>query len=324
MEAVARKLNENKNFNSMTIEEIGEELKKLRENEGITFEEISKQLNVSRSYVSTLVNQHRANSDVIAAIKKFLYKYYEIPEDDDAREFKRDIEIFPTIEFKKALGFIEDIRNRRKMGCMIGYPGSGKTTIIREYAGSIENVVYIEAFQGMREKDLMEIIAENLGIALKRGSAYKLVKQIIDEYDGREIMFIIDESEYLKKWDVSKFDTLRKIWDNTKIPILFVGTEVLEDYLTHGGNFKENLSQLYRRIYKIRLEGIKEKEVREILSQYNINKEAENLLVALAIDYKHGGMGNFTEILELCLQETKGEVITGSIVRNAKNYKMLY
>ena len=99
---------------------------------------------------------------------------------------------------------------------------------------------------------------------------------------------------------------------------------MLEDYLTHGGNFKENLSQLYRRIYKMRLEGIKEKEVREILSQYNINKEAENLLVALAIDYKHGGMGNFTEILELCLQETKGEVITGSIVRNAKNYKMLY
>lgn len=324
MEAVARKLNENKNFNSMTIEEIGEELKKLRENEGITFEEISKQLNVSRSYVSTLVNQHRANSDVIAAIKKFLYKYYEIPEDDDVKEFKRDIEIFPTIEFKKALGFIEDIRNRRKMGCMIGYPGSGKTTIIKEYAGSIENVVYIEAFQGMREKDLMEIIAENLGIALKRGSAYKVVKQIIDEYDGREIMFIIDESEYLKKWDVSKFDTLRKIWDNTKIPILFVGTDVLEDYLTHGGAGKENLSQLYRRIYKIRLEGIKEKEVREILSQYNINKEAENLLVALAIDYKHGGMGNFTEILELCLQETKGEVITGSIVRNAKNYKMLY
>lgn len=324
MEAVARKLNENKNFNSMTIEEIGEELKKLRENEGVTFEEISKQLNVSRSYVSTLVNQHRANSDVIAAIKKFLYKYYEIPEDDDVKEFKRDIEIFPTIELKKALGFIEDIRNRRKMGCMIGYPGSGKTTIIREYAGSIENVVYIEAFQGMREKDLMEIIAENLGIALKRGSAYKIVKQIIDEYDGREIMFIIDESEYLKKWDVSKFDTLRKIWDNTKIPILFVGTDVLEDYLTHGGSQKENLSQLYRRIYKIRLEGIKEKEVRQILSQYNINKEAENLLVALAIDYKHGGMGNFTEILELCLQETKGEVITGSIVRNAKNYKMLY
>jgi DNA transposition AAA+ family ATPase len=323
MEAVARKLNENKNFNNMTIEEIGEELKRLRENEGITFEEISKQINISRSYVSTLVNQHRANSDVMTAIRKFLYKYYEIPE-DEVQDFKKDIEIFPTTEFKKALGFIEDIRNRRKMGCMIGYPGSGKTTIIKEYAGSIENVIYIEAFQGMREKDLLEIIAENLGIALKRGSAYKLVRQIIDEYDGREIMFIIDESEYLKKWDVSKFDTLRKIWDNTKIPILFVGTEVLEDYLTHGGSGKENLSQLYRRIYKMRLEGIKEKEVREILSQYNIDKEAGNLLVALAIDYKHGGMGNFTEVLEMCLEETKGEVITGSIVRNAKNYKMLY
>lgn len=323
MEA-ARVLERNVNFNRMGIEELGEELKKLRENEGITFEEISKQLNVSRTYISQLANQHKASTDVMDAVRKFLYSYYDIPEDEDVKEYKKDIELFPTQEFKKALGFIEDIKNRRKLGCIIGYPGSGKTTIVKQYSKNVPGIVYVEAFQGMREKDLLEIIAENLGIALKRGSAYKLVKQIIDEYDGREIMFIIDESEYLKKWDVSKFDTLRKIWDNTKIPILLVGTEVLEDYLTHGGNFKENLSQLYRRIYKMRLEGIKEKEVREILSSYNIDKEAENALVALAIDFKHGGMGNFTEVLELCLQETKGEMITGSIVRNAKNYKMLY
>lgn len=323
MEA-AKILKKNISFNKMGIEDIGEELRKLRENEGITFEEISKHVNVSRTYISQLVNQHKASAEVLDAVRKFLYKYYDIPEDEGAKEYKKDIELFPTNEFKKALGFIEDIRSRRKLGCIIGSPGSGKTTIVKQYAKNVPGIIYVEAFQGMREKDLLEIIAENLGIALKRGSAYKLVKQIIDEYDGREMLFIIDESEYLKKWDVSKFDTLRKIWDNTKLPILLVGTEVLEDYLTHGGNGKENLSQLYRRIYKMRLEGIKEKEVRGILSQYNADKEAENILVALAIDYKHGGMGNFTEVLELCLQETKGEIITGSIVRNAKNYKMLY
>lgn len=324
MEAVARKIQEIKNFNNMTIEEIGEELKSLRENEGISFEEISKKISVSRSCISILVNQHRATSEVMIAVRKFLYEYYDIQEDASIKDFKRDIEIFPTIEFKRALGFIEDIRKRKKMGCIIGNPGGGKTTIVKEYANNIESAVYVEAFQGMREKDLLEIIAEKLGIVLKRGSSYKLIKQIIEEYDGRDIFFIIDESEYLKKWDVSKFDTIRKIWDNTKIPILFVGTDVLEDYLTHGGKGTENLSQLYRRIYKMRLEGIKEKEVKEILKNYNVDKEAENILTALAIDYKHGGMGNFTEILELCLQETNGEVITGSIVRNAKNYKMLY
>lgn len=323
MEA-AKAINQNVNFNKMGIEQIGEELKKLRENEGITFEEISKQVNVSRTYISQLANQHKASVEVLNEVRKFLYRYYDISEDQGINQYKKDIELFPTNEFKKALGFIEDIRSRKKLGCIIGYPGSGKTTIVKQYSKNVEGIVYVEAFQGMREKDLLEIIAENLGITLKRGSAYKLVKQIIDEYDGREILFIIDESEYLKKWDVSKFDTLRKIWDNTSIPILLVGTEVLEDYLTHGGNGKENLSQLYRRIYKMRLEGIKEKEVREILSQYNIDKEAENMLVALAIDYKHGGMGNFTEVLELCLQETNGEFIDGNIVRNAKNYKMLY
>lgn len=313
----------NRNFGKMSLQEIGEELQKLKF-DGITYADIAKQVGYDRTNISTFANQFTATENVRTAVVNFLCNYYNMPSEIVQTVFKKDIGIFPTTEFKRALGFIDDIRKRRKLGCIIGSPGSGKTTLIKEYAKSIENVVYIEAFEGMRETELLEIMADSLGIDFVKGSLYKKTKHIIDGYDGKEIMFVIDEAEYLEKWDVSKFETLRKIWDNTKIPIIFVGTDNLEATLTKGGNSNKNLSQLYRRIYKMRFEGIREKEVREILSQYNLEREAENLLVALAIDYKHGGMGNFTEVLELCLQQTKGDIITTEIVRNAKSYKLLY
>ena len=325
--AVVKQLELRKSFEDMTNIELSNELRKLKDNEGIPYSEMSKQIGYDRATISTMANKATCTDKVRAAIVSFLNSYYA-PEDsieeiqEEVQVFETELKLFPTVEFSKALGFIEKMRVEKKMGCMIGYPGSGKTTVVKEYIKRNENVVYVEAFSGMREKDLLEIIADNLGISL-RGSRFKQFNQIVTEYDGREIMFIIDEAEYLKKWDVSKFDTLRKIWDNTGIPILFVGTKVLEDYLTHGGNGKENLAQLYRRIHQFKLEGIKEAEVRTILSNYNIGKEATNILTALAIDYKNGGMGNFTEVFEACLNETGGGEITPEIARNAKKYKML-
>lgn len=326
MSAVVELKPVNKDFMSMDVKELGHELDMVRKTGGITFVEIGKQIGYERTTISNFVNQGKASGDITMAIRKFLTMYYNSNSEaeSEVKEFKQNIELFGTTELQKILGFCEDMKQRRKIGCIVGYPGSGKTTAVKQYTEMTPGALYVEAFESMRINDLLEVLSEGMGIALKRGSNYKKIQQIIDEYDGRDIILVIDEAEYLKKWDVSKFDVLRKIWDNTGIPMIFCGTDTLEDYLTHGGSGKENLSQLYRRIYKIRLEGIREKEVREILKSYNIDAEAENLLVALAIDVKHGGMGNFTEILELCLQETQGEIITGSIVRNAKNYKMLY
>lgn len=324
MEAV-KMLNQEviKDVNKMSIEELAHEIDHIRKVEGVTFVEIGKQVGYSREAISSFVNSLKTGKDLENSIRNFLMEYYgQAPE--NPIEYKKEIEMFATLEFKKTLGFLEDMRQRRKMGCIIGYPGSGKTTVIKEYTKAVPEAVYIEAFESMRLNDLLELIAEKLGIALKKGSSYKKTQQIIEEYDGRNIILIIDEAEYLKKWDVSKFDVLRKIWDNTGIPIIFCGTNILEEYLTHGGNGRENLSQLYRRIYKMRLDGIKESEVREILKSYNVDSYAENLLIALAIDVKHGGMGNFVEVLESCLQQCGETQITADIVRNAKNYKMLY
>ncbi len=311
--------------NDMNIEQLAEELIKLKDN-GITFAEIERKTGINRSSISLMANHKKANKDVEFKIRGFLNDVVDTQNNDlvsAVSEFKTSIELFPTSEFKETLAFCEDMRIRRKMGVLIGHPGSGKTTILKEYVKRTPGAVYIEAVASMRLNDLFEIMAESCGTELGRGSPFKKRQKLINALQGKEIMFLIDEAEYLKKWDVSKFDELRKIWDNTGTPIILCGTYELEAILTRG-NGKENLAQLYRRKYEIRLKGIKESEVREFLGWYNVTKEAADLLVAVAIDVKHGGLGNFIELLELSLEAAEGGQIDAGIVKDARNYKMLY
>lgn len=46
------------------------------------------------------------------------------------------------------------------------------------------------------------------------------------------MLIAVDEAEYLAKWDVDKFEVLRKVWDNTGTPVILCGTDVLEGMLT--------------------------------------------------------------------------------------------
>lgn len=310
------------NYSFMSNEELSEKIKELKDTEGITYAEMGRKTRISRSSISVFVNQGDYKPEVRSALIEILNMYYG--ESPAEFEYSRTVEIFHTSEFNAVLGFCEDMKVRRKMGVIIGYPGSGKTTAVKEYVDRTDGVIYVEAWPSMRMNDLLNILAEACGIKLNRGSSFAKAQQVIKALKNRrDLMFIIDEAEYLEKWDTEKFETLRKIWDNTQTPIIFAGTHKLKELLTRGAG-NENLSQLYRRKYQMELQGVKEKEIREVLKKYRINKQAEDLLVAIAIDVKHGGMGNFTEVLELSLEAAECGEITAEIVRNATNYKMLY
>lgn len=314
---------ENVNFVNLSDQELAEKIKELKDKQGITYAEISRKTKIHRTDISLFINQGDYKPKVRAALIDVLTLYYGYGETPTDFEYSHTVEIFHTSEFNAVLGFCEDMRIRRKMGVIIGHPGSGKTTAVKEYVDRTDGVIYIEAWPSMRLNDLLSILADSCGVKLKRGSSYLKAQQIIAALKHRgDLMYIIDEAEYLEKWDMEKFETLRKIWDNTQVPIIYAGTHKLKDQLAKGAA-GEDLQQLSRRKYKIELFGVKEKEIRELLKRYRLSKQAEDLLVAIAIDVRHGGMGNFTEVLELSLEAAEGEEITGEIVKNAMNYKML-
>lgn len=182
---------------------------------------------------------------------------------------------------------------------------------------------YVECWPGMRLGDMLSAMARAAGITIS-GTNYHKAQQLITALSARtDVMILFDEAEFLKKWDVDKFEVVRKIWDNSGTPVIFAGTPVLETILTRGGG-TDNLAQLYRRKYEIKLEGIKKAEVSAILREYNITPEAAQTLAEIATDSRHGGMGNFVELLDICLEATSGGQIDAATVTGAMKYKLMY
>lgn len=301
------------------------------------FAQISAATGVSRSAISMFANGHmrikpdqerrleewvstieaQAESVAMASEAQELEGTEEAP-----RAFKREIELYQTREFKEALGLLEWTREKRKMCVVIGHPGIGKTTIVREFAKRVQGVHLIVCRSTMRMRDLLDTIADSLGIAAG-GSNDERVRRIQRELAAREdTMLIFDEADHLYNgWDVKKFELLRQLWDETSTPIVLVGPPRLEEILTHGSG-RSNLSQLYRRKYEIKLTGIKPDEVREILAQYDVEPHAAAELALIATDARHGGMGNFIEIFGMCLEAAAGETVTPEILAGARCYKL--
>ncbi len=300
------------------------------------FTQISAATGVSRSAISMFANGHmkirpeqeaKLNEWVTAieaqAESEVLENVHDAEMENEApRAFKREIELYKTREFIEATGLLEWTREKRKMCVVIGYPGIGKTTVVREFAQRVQGVHLMTCRSTMRMRDLLDTIADSLGIAVG-GSNDERVRRIQRELTAREdAMLIFDEADHLYNgWDVKKFELLRQLWDETGTPIVLVGPPRLEEILTHGSG-RANLSQLYRRKYEIKLTGIKPDEVREILAQYDVEPHAAAELTLIATDARHGGMGNFIEIFGMCLEAASGATVTPEILAGARCYKL--
>jgi hypothetical protein len=98
----------------------------------------------------------------------------------------------------------------------------------------------------------------------------------------------------------------------------------LEDIITRGRGRHDNLAQLYRRQSLLKLHGISMGEAKLILKQYNVTPNVAVTLAKVAEDVKHGGMGTFAELVELCLSTAEGRQITEDILDAAMRHKMMW
>ena len=61
-----------------------------------------------------------------------------------------------------------------------------------------------------------------------------------------------------------------------------------------------------------------------MLREYDVSEGARQGLIEIATDVQHGGLGNFVELLNICLNIAQGGEITERVLKNAKAYKLLY
>jgi len=145
----------------------------------------------------------------------------------------------------------------------------------------------------------------------------------MDALRGTDAMLLLDEAEFLKTWNIKKLEVLREIWDAIGIPIVLCGTDGLKDVLTRGTG-RDNCAQLYRRCWQGVTSGISAAEMDAILGEYEMSPDAAKTLTQMAVDHKHGGMGNAFETLRIALEITGGAMITTPIIKQAMQYKVLF
>ncbi len=306
-----------------SIQELGAAIAQARD-AGIPLSRIAEAAGVNRALVSALANHGHA---VISEEKQSdLWDWVEQREAElgqsgaqapavTSEALQQTPGLIATRSYTEGLGMCKFAQENHGIAIITGKPGTGKTTIVNTLQNVLPNPVCIEAWPMMRLGDLLNDIAEGIGIRIT-GSQVQRVRQIERALKGSDITLVIDEAEMLRKWDNDKLEVLRKIWDHTGISLILFGTPLLHSIVS-----RMNTTQLSRRMWSVQLRGASAKEVKEGMSGYNLTPEAAEELARIAADTDRGGMGTWAMIMKLCLKFAEGGPITLELVNEAKQYK---
>ncbi|MBR2156866.1 MAG: AAA family ATPase, partial [Campylobacter sp.] len=157
---------------------------------------------------------------------------------------------------------ISEAVNEREIALIYGEAGSGKTTVLKEFANAHSNAILIEVTPHTSARVMLEDLCEALKLTAPKGLR-PMLKAVARFLSMSDRIILIDEAEHLP---LRALEDLRRIADFSRTPVVLCGTGILLQNLV--GRNKE-LRQLYSRICgKYEFKGLSKAESREFFGDF--------------------------------------------------------
>jgi len=178
-----------------------------------------------------------------------------------------------------------------RLSAITGNAGYGKTTAAKRFIKNRPEAIYIKANNLDTTKDFLEMICKELNIKIeKRGK--EMFNSVVATLGKINKFIVIDEAEWLKD---KTLDVVRNIWEESKTPIVLIGTLNLKQNLKGTRGELDYVDNRIRGRYT--LESLSDEDLLSICNYYGVSKDGMERVKTLAC-------GNFRETVFL-LDEAK-------------------
>ena len=230
------------------IEEVIQQVKVIRDTEGVSQSQISRDAGVKSSTLSqVLSNSYKGR---LEPVRQNLAAYLD--EREERAEFRVDqLESpgwFKSPTADAVTARLQLAHFRQRMAMIVGIPGIGKTVSANRYTEqNRHNVWYVQlnVFCG-KELAVLTEIANAIGIEVPNGNhADVIFKRVVERVRGTKGLIIIDEAHHANR---KALDGIRAIYDAAGIGIALIANEELYARIHSGFGAGKPFAQFTSRV----------------------------------------------------------------------------
>lgn len=215
-----------------------QQLKQYIENKGISQTQVAKAMGIGKSTLNNYL-KNKYTGDV-AGVDEKAKAYLQLQAEREKIK-KLNVPFVETESAEQALNFLALTHHFGEMGIFYGGAGTGKTTVLKEYARRSPSCVLIEPDTGYTAKVLLQEICRKLGQSDK-GNMHDMTERIVDVLRDSGRILMIDEAELLP---LRALESVRRIQDKSQCGVVLAGMPKLLINL-RGANME--LKQLFSRV----------------------------------------------------------------------------
>ena len=213
------------------------------------------------------------------------------------------------------MNFEDQIRAKQKLKeaytqqeflLLYGYSGCGKTTVLSQFAEKYSSYIYlIRDFDALSPVQLLVEMGECINLPVKlRKSEMNNLKRQLKSLQG--VMFLFDEVTAESASSFTKLEMLRKIHDETGIPIVICGVPLLHKTIYDSSRFDYYCS-LISRLDEHEMHGMRRSDagnyIELVAHEENVQftYPAQQALISTALNSGIGGINAFTTVIGRCI-----------------------